>query len=304
MGTTKAFAKGLLRDRELFVRDGTTVKRIGISRAVIGGLALAFVALIGWTSFATSRLVEAERNMAALEQHQQQDAELAQRQQVLAAMATRLADEQFDAALAELQGLGVDSQEFTGQGGPLQPVTEGDATFKALFQSWKKLDNLSDGAIAVPSEKPVKSATLTSGYGTRADPFRGSRANHGGIDLAGPIGTQVYATADGVVKRAGWNSGGYGNLIEIDHGRGIVTRYAHLSRVEVSEGQMIKRGMPIGKMGSTGRSTGSHLHYEVRIDGRAVNPIPFMKSTDYLVAMREQGDAMEELGLGGVGGDK
>lgn len=304
MGTTKAFAKGLLRDRELFVRDGTTVKRIGISRVVIGAMALALVALIGWTSFATSRLVEAERNIAALEQHHEQDAELAQRQQVLAAMAARLADEQFEAAVSELEGLGVDTTEFTGQGGPLQPVAEGDATFKALFQSWKKLDNLSDGAIAVPSDKPVKSATLTSGYGTRSDPFRGSRANHGGIDLAGPVGTPIYATADGVVKRAGWNSGGYGNLVEIDHGRGIVTRYAHMSRVLVSPGQVITRGQQVGKMGSTGRSTGSHLHYEVRIDGRAVNPIPFMRSTDYLVAMQEQGESMEELGLGGVGGDR
>ncbi|WP_255554552.1 M23 family metallopeptidase [Sphingomicrobium clamense] len=304
MGTTKAFAKGLLRDRELFVRDGATVKRIGVSRAVLGVFALALVALIGWTSLATARLVEAERNIAALEQHHNQDAELAQRQQVLAAMAARLADEQFDRAVAELEELGVDTEEFTGTGGPYQPVAEGDATFKALFKSWKKLDNLSDGAIAVPSDKPVKMATLTSGYGTRNDPFRGRRANHAGIDLAGPIGTPIYSTADGVVKRAGWNRGGYGNLIEVDHGRGIITRYAHLSKVQVSAGQVITRGQQIGTMGSTGRSTGSHLHYEVRIDGRAVNPIPFMRSTDYIVAMQENGAAMEELALGGLGGDR
>ena len=219
---------------------------------------------------------------------------------MLAGIAARLADEQFDRAVAELEGLGVDSSEFTGTGGPYQPVSEGDKTFKALFNSLKKLDNLSDGAIAVPSDKPVRSATLTSGYGSRST-LQGRPRQHGGLDLAGPLGTQIYATADGVVKRAGWNSGGYGNLVEIDHGRGIVTRYAHLASIDVAPGQRISRGQPIAKMGSTGRSTGSHLHYEVRIDGKAVNPIPFMKSTDYLVAIQEHGAAMEELALGGAG---
>ena len=108
------------------------------------------------------------------------------------------------------------------------------------------------------------------------------------------------ATADATVLRAGFNSGGYGNLIELDHGKGISTRYGHLSRIMVSAGQRITRGQVIGLMGSTGRSTGSHLHYEVRIDGKAVNPIPFMRSADYLVALNAQNDeAMEEIGLGG-----
>ena len=299
--TTKAFAKGLLRERELFVRDGECVKRIGVPAAVQAVIVVALLALVGWASFATARMLNAEAALAEVEQNEQQAAEIAERQQVLAAMAARLADEQFNRAVSELEDLGVDTAEFTGQGGPLQPVAQGDETFKALFTSWKKLDNLSDGAIAVPSDKPVNMARLTSGYGTRADPFKGRRANHAGIDLAGPIGTPINATADGVVKRAGWNSGGYGNLIEIDHGRGIITRYAHLSRVGVKAGDVVTRGQEIGKMGSTGRSTGSHLHYEVRIDGKAVNPIPFMKSTDYLVAIQEQGEAMHDLALGGAG---
>ncbi len=125
---------------------------------------------------------------------------------------------------------------------------------------------------------------------------------HAGIDLSGPVGTPIYATADGVISDAGWNSGGYGNLVKIDHGRGIETRYGHLSKIGVLAGQRIKRGDLIGRMGSTGRSTGSHLHYEVRIDGRAVNPIPFMKSTDYLVAMQRKvghGAPMDQVALGG-----
>ena len=177
-----------------------------------------------------------------------------------------------------------------GQGGPLEPVkADSDSTFKQLFSSWKKLDNLQVGAIAVPSEKPVKMAAFTSGYGTRSDPFNGSVARHMGIDLAGPIGTPIYATADGVVSASGYNNGGYGNLIKLDHGRGVETRYGHLSAMLVADGQRVARGQLIGRMGSTGRSTGSHLHYEVRIEGKAVNPIPFMKSTDYLLAMQKNG---------------
>src|SRR5205085_9922462 len=117
----------------------------------------------------------------------------------------------------------------------------------------------------------------------------GAAASHAGMDLAGPIGTPIYATADGTVSDAGWNSAGYGNLVKIDHGRGIETRYGHMSAILVSAGQHVVRGQQIGRMGSTGRSTGSHLHYEVRIDDHAVNPIPFMKSNDYLLAMQKNG---------------
>jgi len=124
---------------------------------------------------------------------------------------------------------------------------------------------------------------------------------HPGIDLAGSYGTPIYATAGGIVLRAGWNSGGYGNLVEVDHGRGITTRYGHMSAILVHDGDHITRGQQIGRMGSTGRSTGNHLHYEVRIDGRAVNPIPFMKSTDYVLAMQRRANAapMESLAIGG-----
>ena len=161
----------------------------------------------------------------------------------------------------------------------------GDSGFHALFLSWKKLDGMRAlGAIAVPSSRPVTQATYTSGYGVRSDPFHGGAAMHAGIDLAAPLGTPIYATADGIVDRAEW-SGGYGNMVEIDHGKGLQTRFGHLSRIMVHPGQRVQRGMLIALMGSTGRSTGSHLHYEVRIDGRAVNPVPFLQSADYVTAM-------------------
>ncbi|WP_404710101.1 M23 family metallopeptidase [Sphingomonas sp. MMS24-J13] len=172
----------------------------------------------------------------------------------------------------------------------------GNGEFHSLFMSWKKLDGTgAQSAIAVPSSKPVNTATFTSGYGVRSDPFRGSAAMHAGIDLAGPMGTPVYATADGVVDKAEW-AGGYGNMVEIDHGKGLQTRFGHLSRILVHDGEKVTRGMLIALMGSTGRSTGSHLHYEVRIDGRAVNPIPFLQSADYVTAMEARAAA---VALGG-----
>jgi murein DD-endopeptidase MepM/ murein hydrolase activator NlpD len=224
--------------------------------------------------------------------------------QHLAAAAQAL-DGRYQVASAELRRLGLDPAKVgstEGTGGPFEAVTKGDPTFKQLFMSWKKLDNLQDGAIAVPSDKPVKTAAFTSGFGVRSDPFQFRAAMHAGIDLAGPLGTPVYATADGVVESAGWNSGGYGNLIKIDHGKGIETRYGHLSKVEIKAGDHVKRGQEIARMGSTGRSTGSHLHYEVRIAGKPVNPIPFMKSTDYLLAMQKNADTHSmdnHIALGG-----
>ncbi len=201
------------------------------------------------------------------------------------------------------------------EGGPYEalaattPVGNADPQFRSLFLTWKKQDQfqpgmVQQGTISVPSAKPIRtSAAFTSGFGVRSDPFRGGAAMHAGIDLAGPIGTPIYATADGVVGRAEW-ANGYGNLVEIDHGRGIATRYGHLSAFVVHAGDRVKRGDLIARMGSTGRSTGSHLHYEVRLDGRAVNPVPYLQSSDYLVAMQNRtGPRLSApMGLGGPEG--
>src|SRR5262249_16884889 len=137
----------------------------------------------------------------------------------------------------------------------------------------KKLDTLEQGAISIPSMQPVHNLNFSSNFGVRSDPFRGVAAMHAGVDIPGPLGTPVYATADGIIARAG-RASGYGNLVEINHGKGIETRYGHLSKILVTPNTRVHRGQLIALMGSTGRSTGSHLHYEVRIDGRAVNPVP------------------------------
>jgi murein DD-endopeptidase MepM/ murein hydrolase activator NlpD len=169
--------------------------------------------------------------------------------------------------------------------------------FHALFLSWKKLDVMNKGVISIPSIKPISAFTFTSAFGVRSDPFHGYAAMHAGIDLASPTGTPIYATADGVIDRAEW-FGGYGNMVEIDHGKGIATRYGHMSRIAAHAGEHIRRGELIGYVGSTGRSTGSHLHYEVRIDGHAVNPIPFLQSANYMVALKAQ-DAGTPIAQGG-----
>lgn len=171
-----------------------------------------------------------------------------------------------------------------------------DPQFRALFQTWRNADRPTREDVAIPSGRPVDSANLTSGFGVRSDPFRARAAMHPGIDLAAPIGTPVYATADGVVDRSEWNDGGYGNLIEIDHGQGIQTRYGHLSQRIAQAGQMVRRGDLIGLMGTTGRSTGSHLHYEVRVAGQAIDPISFVPNGAMMVAAREQRQALAEGG--------
>ena len=121
---------------------------------------------------------------------------------------------------------------------------------------------------------------------------------HAGVDIPGPIGTPIYATADGMIDRAE-RAGGYGNMVEIDHGKGIATRYGHLSKILVTPGAHVKRGDLIALMGSTGRSTGSHLHYEVRIDGHAVNPVPFLTTADYLLAAQDRSVNAIPVAMGG-----
>lgn len=127
-----------------------------------------------------------------------------------------------------------------------------------------------------PSSRPgVRLPRLSSGFGYRDHPILGRRAMHAGIDIPGRAGTTIYASGGGIVRFSG-RSGGYGEMIEIDHGNGMSTRYAHLSRLLVAPGMPVSRGEAIGLMGSTGRSTGSHLHFEVRVNGRAANPLSYL----------------------------
>jgi len=176
----------------------------------------------------------------------------------------------------------------------------GDAQFRELFASWRSLDGADEQPVAtpgisIPSRMPLDDSRLTSGYGMRNHPVLGGRRAHSGVDLAAPTGTPVYATADGIVGRANWFSS-YGLFIQIEHGANLQTRYAHLSKLAVADGQRVKKGDLIGYVGSTGRSTGPHLHYEVRVDGKAVNPMPYMIESE-----AQQAFALA-TGEGGMGG--
>jgi len=132
--------------------------------------------------------------------------------------------------------------------------------------------------VAVPLRKPViGEVDMSSPFGMRMDPFNGRPAIHTGIDLRGEVGEPVRATAAGRVSLAG-REGGYGNMVEIDHGNGLATRYGHLSEIDVKVGQMVRIGETIGHIGSTGRSTGPHLHYETRVNGEAVDPQKFLRA--------------------------
>lgn len=152
-----------------------------------------------------------------------------------------------------------------------------DPEFRALNDSWGRIIGTSATKVqvAVPSINPVEVMKFSSGFGYRNAPTRGASRNHKGIDIPGPVGTPIYATADGVIGRAQW-LGGYGKYVEINHGNAVQTRYGHLSAMNVAPGQSVRKGDILGYMGSTGRSTGSHLHYEVRIAGEAINPTAFL----------------------------
>lgn len=128
---------------------------------------------------------------------------------------------------------------------------------------------------AVPSRAPIANSYITSGFGGRADPFNGGAAFHKGIDFEADVGDPVLAVADGVVSYSGVRSG-YGNVVEIDHGNGYVTRYAHNSRLLMKVGELVRAGQEVAKAGSSGRSTGAHVHFEVWENGRVVNPIKFL----------------------------
>jgi murein DD-endopeptidase MepM/ murein hydrolase activator NlpD len=139
----------------------------------------------------------------------------------------------------------------------------------------------------LPTTLPVKEAYLGSPFGYRSDPIVGQRAMHEGIDFNAESGTPVVAAADGVVLSAGWQSD-FGNMIEVDHGDGLTTRYAHLSRMNAKAGSLVKRGERIGAVGSTGRSTGSHLHFEVRMLGVAQNPASFLKQGEEFALVKRR----------------
>ena len=187
------------------------------------------------------------------------------------------------AVLAQL-GLKLDANPPPAIGGPFVPValpSESQSFERALTRvniARAYADKLSATLVRVPVREPVTGEIdFSSPYGVRVDPFLHVPAMHTGIDFRGTFGEPIHATAAGTVTSAGW-SGGYGQMVEVDHGNGLATRYGHLSEIDVKVGQSIRIGQVVGRLGSTGRSTGPHLHYETRVDGEAVDPQKFLKA--------------------------
>jgi murein DD-endopeptidase MepM/ murein hydrolase activator NlpD len=179
-----------------------------------------------------------------------------------------------------LQAAGLDTATQGGIGGPYVPLTAlapFDAKAEELDGALDRLEALKDEARRLPLANPAAGRQVSSTFGVRTDPILGTPAMHSGIDFKAPVGSPADAAAAGIVVKAGWN-GGYGQMVEIDHGNGFTTRYAHLSRILVAEGDKVSAGQPVGEVGSTGRSTGAHLHYEVREGGEAVDPLRFLNA--------------------------
>ncbi|MBC8130005.1 MAG: M23 family metallopeptidase, partial [Rhizobiaceae bacterium] len=180
-----------------------------------------------------------------------------------------------------------DAAAMPGSGGPFVPVPEDadfDRSFADLDLALDELQDLSDAAASLPLGAPLADAPVSSTFGVRADPFLGRSALHTGIDFVAETGTRVTVATAGTVVAAGTN-GGYGIMVEVDHGGGVVTRYAHLSGVFIAVGDRLGAGDAVGMVGSTGRSTGPHLHYEIRRDGDAVDPARFLRAGQKIRAL-------------------
>lgn len=207
---------------------------------------------------------------------------------------TRAADRRAAIAESKLARLGLSPKAMlaaindpTAQGGPLSLLaTSADGSVDPRFQrfglSLARMDALERSVAGLPQALPANLEYISSGFGYRADPFTGGGDFHPGLDFRGPHGAPIFAAARGTVSFVGSKSG-YGNVVEIDHGNGLVTRYAHMSGFRTVVGKPVQPGEPIGLIGSTGRSTGPHLHFEVRVGDRAVNPRPFLEAVPHVL---------------------
>ncbi|WP_242447506.1 M23 family metallopeptidase [Aurantiacibacter aquimixticola] len=219
-------------------------------------------------------------------------AEVEARQLAFVERLTRYADRRAARAEDAIRTLGLDprvvvTENETAMGGPFEALAsdsdgELDPRFERLGLSLARMSALERGLEAIPQVMPADINSISSGFGARRDPFSGRAAMHNGLDFRAPHGSPIHATAAGRVTFVG-NRSGYGKTVEISHGSGMITRYAHMSAFRTRVGTEIAAGEVIGAIGSTGRSTGPHLHFEVRIDGRAVNPRPFLETAPHVL---------------------
>jgi murein DD-endopeptidase MepM/ murein hydrolase activator NlpD len=281
--------------------------QIALSLTLLFGLMLgaAFTLQYALVRFAPESLSDEIRSLLSQVQNDEQQKQQIYLHSSLDAMAVRVG--QMQAQLQRLDSLGARLTKLTGMkpeefqfsqppalGGPLVLFPKNKMSENGLNEQLDRLGHVindrSDKLQALetlllqnqlsrkllPSIPPVHTGYYSSNFGWRIDPFTGANALHEGVDFVADAGTPIYASAGGVVDYAGLDAS-YGNMVEIDHGNDIVTRYAHASKVLVKVGQVVRRGQEIAEVGSTGRSTGNHLHFEVRYKGIAQNPVRFLQ---------------------------
>ena len=205
---------------------------------------------------------------------------------------TRFADRRSEAAADAIRELGLNPDRMLasariGQGGPLELLSTSrdgslDPRFERLGLSLARMEALERSLDGIPQVLPAKRNSISSGFGYRRDPFTGRAAMHSGLDFRAGYGSPIHAAATGTISFVGRKSG-YGKVVEIEHGNGLMTRYAHMSAFSAKAGQEVAAGDIIGAIGSSGRSTGPHLHFEVRINDRAVNPRPFLEAAPHVL---------------------
>ena len=268
-------------------RAADTAATLDILASTLGDIARERDALLIAADRADARTADIARQKRDLETRD--DVIFTQLEQALTVSVEPL-DKMFrDAGLSPDELIAAVKRGYSGQGGPLSPIslsTMGQPSSpeeiraNAILQGLDQMNLYRIAAFKVPFGLPVKTSfRYTSDFGYRNDPINGSGRMHEGQDLAGDYGSPIYTPADGTISYAGWENG-YGRLIKIQHAFGIETRYGHLSQIDVEVGQKVSRGDHIGDMGNSGRSTGTHLHYEVRLGGEAVNPMTFIKAAN------------------------
>ena len=278
-----------------------SVRRLKLLACALAALAVVLLAGFGYVSYSLwSGAADVKAETPAETGRQAELKELAKEAQNLQSEMEKLTEREKTLRRLLDEGAADESAKHTGQGGPAVPAEVSqvrralDAVSRGLPERRKSLAKLEAryekqqreaAERAAEKDKMARTSApgnVPSGWPTSGDissPF-GWRWNgtdfHPGIDIANDMGTPIVATADGVVTAAGWNGGGYGNMVDIDHGNGILTRYGHASEVVVHEGQHVKRGDVIAYMGSTGFSTGPHVHYEIHVNGETVNPASYL----------------------------
>jgi murein DD-endopeptidase MepM/ murein hydrolase activator NlpD len=281
----------MVRDDRLYAfiiahtsRSRSRIRRVCVHKRWLKLSAFLGVALFIAAAYGIYGLTQHLRHQAVEQENARLRAENEKQRRLLNNLNNRVERvEDASRKLAEMSGVSHDEGQeqpavTNGAGGPFVPVDDAAVVeYKTnhLEQELRAFEAALRERAAVPSLWPV-AGTLESGYGVRRNPFGGySYESHEGQDIEADMGTPVDAAASGTVTVAGVQNG-YGNVVYIDHGNGLSTRYGHLSRIDVEVGQQIKRGERLGLVGSTGRSTGPHLHYEVRINNQPVNPRPYL----------------------------